>query len=66
MPLYGNQWARDYWQETTMVTVEGLLRLRLQADEISPPTSLQQYNIAQMVTVQFSVEFNGAKRKSES
>jgi hypothetical protein len=49
--------------ETTVFEVGGPLRLSLQADTISPSTSnLQQYKIAQVVTIRFSLEGNGAKR----
>ena len=53
--------------ETMMFRTGELLRLRLQADKISPPPSnLQQYTIAQMVIIQFSLEFNGARRDGNS
>ncbi len=53
--------------ETTVFEVGGPLRLRLEADTISPPTSnLQRYKITQVVTIQFSLEGNGAKRGGKS
>ena len=53
--------------ETIMFKGGGPLRLRLQADKISPPTSnLQQYKITQVLIIQFSLEYDGAKRNSTS
>jgi len=53
--------------ETIMFRAGGLLGLRLQADKISPPISnLQQYTIAQMAIIQFSLGFNGARRDGNS
>jgi hypothetical protein len=69
MPLYGRAKGLGIiGTETTMFEVGGPLRLRLQADTVSPPTSnLQQNKMAQMVTIRFSLECNdGAKRDGKS
>jgi hypothetical protein len=67
MPLLAAKGRGIIATETIMFKVGGPLRLRLQADKISPPPSnLQQYNIAQMVIIQFSLECNGAKRDANS
>jgi hypothetical protein len=67
MPVYGSQVLGIIGTETTLSEVGGPLRLRLQADTISPPTSnLQQYKIAQVATIRFSPEGNGAKRGEKS
>ncbi len=51
----------------TVFEVGGPLRLRLQTDAISAPTfNPQQYRIAQVVTIQFSLEGNGARKGGKS
>jgi len=54
--------------DTTMFKAGGPLRLRLQADTVSAPTSnLQQYEMAQMVIIRSSLECNdGAKTDGKS
>jgi hypothetical protein len=50
-----------------MFEVRGPLRLRFEVAKILPPTpNLQQYKIAPVVTIRFSLEGNGAKRGGKS